>query len=262
MPSNENGKVVKQVKVGKKKVIIIFDDESKLEISPNTYTDFNLYPKKIIDNKTLKDIKRRDSFDKEYQYALNVVSKKDISEKALREKLLKRKAKEGDINEIIKSLKKYNLLNEEDIIDDYLAYADFKLYGENRIKEELYKKGITEENIDKIEFSYEKEINKAKSLLKKSEHKYSSSSFEDKKKHLYELLLRQGYSYDIASSLINNLEGYDKKEELSNLKNEYKKAITKYKNKYDGSELNEKVINYLLRKGYKYQDIKNIKGDI
>ena len=119
MPSNENGKIIKQVKIGKKKVVIVFDDASKLEISPNTFTEYNLYPKKPLSDKTIKEIKKRDSFDKYYQYALNTVSLKDISEKALREKLVKKGAKQSDINEIIKSLRRYNLINEEDIVKDY-----------------------------------------------------------------------------------------------------------------------------------------------
>ena len=261
MPLNENGNVIKRVKIGKKKVVIIFDDESKLEISPNTYTEYNLYSNKKLSDKQIKEIKKRDSFDAHLQYALGVVSKKDISEKALREKLLKRKVKDTDIKEIIKTLRRYNLLNEDDIVKDYLTYANYKLYGENRIRDELYKKGISKENIDKLVFDEKNEIRKASELLKKSERKYNSSSFEDKKKHLYDLLLRQGFSSDIASSLINNIKGYDKKNELNNLKTEYKKTESKYKIKYQGRELDDKVINYLLRKGYKYQDIINIKGD-
>ena len=261
MPSNENGKIIKQVKIGKKKVVIVFDDASKLEISPNTFTEYNLYPKKPLSDKTIKEIKKRDSFDKYYQYALNTVSMKDISEKALREKLVKKGAKQSDINEIIKSLRRYNLINEADIVKDYLEYAEYKLYGENRIKDELYKKGVDKKYIDEIRFDDSRELEKAKSLMKKSERKYESSSYQDKKRHLYDLLLRYGYDMNIASSAVDSLNSFDKKSELTNLKKEYKKIYDRYKNKYEGHELTEKVVNYLLRKGYRYADINNIKGD-
>ena len=261
MPLNENGRVIKNLKVGKKKVVVVLSDETKLEISPNTYVEFNLYKNKKIDDKTLKEIKKRDSFDKSYQYALNVVSKKEISENALIKKLEDKKVSKSDIKDIIKLLKRYNFLDEKSLIEDYLRYASFKLYGENRIKDDLYSKGLRKEDIDKIKFNEKEELNKATKLVNKSIKKYEKSSSEETKSHLYALLLRNGFTSDIASSVISSLVELDKKKELENLKNEYKKALVKYSNKFDKKELDEKVINYLLRKGYRYNDIKYIKGE-
>ena len=261
MPLNKNGKIIKRLKIGKKKVVIIFDDEDKLEISPNTYVEFNLYPKKVLTDKDIKDIKKRDSLDKAFQDALKIASKGNISEKVLREKLLKKEIKEKNIDEIIKMLQKYRLLDENAIIEDYLTYASYKNYGKHRIIDELYKKGVKKEYIDSIKFKYSDEFKKALTLLKKVEKKYDSYSFEAKKVHIYELLMRYGFESDVISEAMNEIEEYDSKNELSNLKRDYQKALIKYKNKYKGHELTDSVIKYLLSKGYRYVDIKKIKGD-
>ena len=43
------------------------------------------------------------------------------------------------------------------------------------------------------------------------------------------------------------------------LKNDYQIALRKYKNKYKDRELKQKVINYLLNKGYSFKDIQKLK---
>ena len=49
----------------------------------------------------------------------------------------------------------------------------------------------------------------------------------------------------------------DARVEKDALKLDANKAINKYKTKFKGRELREKVINYLMSKGYKYNDITN-----
>lgn len=259
MLSKSNGNVIKRIKIGKKKVSIIFEDESKLDISLNTYTDFNLYPKKVIDDKLLKEIKKRDSFDEAYNYALGIVSKKEISETALIKKLEAKKISKSNIKEIISLLKKHKLIDEKSLIEEYMVYASYHLYGKNRIIDELYKKGVNKEYINEIVFKEKDELDKAIKLVGKIESKYDKLSYEEKKNHIYEALLRYGYDYDIASKALDSIKSFNKKSEINNLKIEYEKSIRKYKGSGDSKEVEDKVIKYLLRKGYHYEDIKIIK---
>lgn len=261
MSLNPAGKKLQSVNVGKSKVVLRFYDGSKLDISGNTYSEFKLYPNKEISDKELKKIKERNELDKFYQYAFTSASKSEQSEKQIRDKLTKKGAKKKQIDFIINELNKYSLISEESVINNYLDYASYKLYGENRIKEDLINKGISLDKVNSLEFSYSDEIKKAKELLIKLEKKYSKQAYSTKKKHIYDALIRYGYSFDIASKIVEEVKPNSPKEELEILKKEHKKAKERYSHKYKSKELETKVINYLLGKGYRYNDILKLKGE-
>ena len=52
-------KKIKRIKIGQKKVVIVFDNDDKLEISPNVYTEFNLFPNKSLSKKDIDELKKR-----------------------------------------------------------------------------------------------------------------------------------------------------------------------------------------------------------
>jgi SOS response regulatory protein OraA/RecX len=46
--------------------------------------------------------------------------------------------------------------------------------------------------------------------------------------------------------------------ELKNLADDLKKGMRLYERRFSGSQLQEKLINFLLRKGYNYSNIKRL----
>ena len=52
----------------------------------------------------------------------------------------------------------------------------------------------------------------------------------------------------------------NEKDEQEKIKVDYQKIYQKYKNKYEGRELNDKVFQALRRKGYRVSDIKKEMG--
>ena len=113
--------------------------------------------------------------------------------------------------------------------------------------------------INKISFDEKEELSKANRFVKHFEKKFDKYSYEDKKKHIYESLMRYGYDSSVALKALDNISSYNKNEEINKLKEEYKKANRKYQNIYDDTIKDDKVIKYLLRKGYRYEDIKFVK---
>ena len=254
-----NSKKILRVKIGEKKVVILFDDGDKLEISPNVYTEYNFFAGKQLSKKDINSIKNRNDLDKYISYAVNLASKKNYSKHQLKEKLTKKGASEAQIEQVIEMLIKYQLLDEKLLIKEFLEYADYKHFGYNKIKEELFKKGISSIYIEKIKYDEARELKHSKILLKDYERKYSKYNYALKKKHIYEALIRQGYSYDIASSTLEYMSPIDEKHERECLKLDYQKAKNKYKDKYGPYECKDKITEYLIQKGYRYTDIKNIK---
>ncbi len=254
-----NPKKIKRIKIGQKKVIIIFDDEDKLEINPNVYTEFNFFVGKLLSKKDIAEIKKRNEIEQYISYAINLTSSRSYSKAKIKEKLIKKGANEAQCDEVIEILIKYQLLDEKALIKEILEYADYKLYGFNRIKEEMYKKGISSFYIDKLVYDEVRDIKCAKKLIKPYEKKYSKYNYAMMKKHIYEALIRQGYSFDVASIALEEVSPIDERKEIELLKLDYLKAKNKYKDKYAQYELKDKIAQYLIQKGYRYSDIKNLK---
>lgn len=252
-------KQIEKVKIGKSKVIIIFTNQDKLEITPNTYTEFNLFPKKTLTKKEIDEIISRSEIDKYFIYVSNLLSSRNYSKLKIKEKLLKKGASESQVELVIELLMKYQLIDDKEIIKEYLEYADYKHFGYNRIKDDLFKKGITSFYIDKIKYDEVRELKQAKLLLPSLVKKYDKYNYSSMKKHCYEAYLRFGYNGDIALKALEGLPPLDEKKEIRLLKLDYEKAIRKYKDKLSEYEYKEKVTEYLLSKGYRYKDIKSLK---
>ena len=252
-------KQIEKVKIGKSKVVIVFTSLDKLEITPNTYTEYNLFPKKSLTKKEIDEIIERSELDKYFIYASNLLASRNYSKLKIKEKLIKKGANDIQVNKVIDLLMKYQLLDDKEIIKEYLEYADYKHYGFNRIKDDLFKKGITSFYLDKLKYDEARELKQAKELIKSLEKKYAKYNYSQLKRHCYEALLRYGFNGDIALSALNDLSPIDEKKEKLLLKEDYEKANRKYKDKFKGYELKEKITEYLLSKGYRYKDIQSIK---
>ena len=252
-------KTIKRIKIGEKKVVLIFDNGDKLEISPNTYTEYHFFEGKPLSNKEINEIKSRNDLDKYISYATKLLGQRSYTKHKIKEKLIKKGANEEQVEQVIEILVKYQLIDDKEIIKEFLEYADYRHYGFNRIKEELFKKGISSIYIDKIKYDETRENKHASILIKEYEKKYSKYNYAKLKEHCYQGLLRMGYSFEVASEALNKLSPIDEKKELELLKVDYKKAKEKYSKNCSGYELKEKITNSLIQKGYRYSDLNKIK---
>ena len=260
MPKGKTGKVVKRIRINKETVSITFTDGERISISQEAYVSSYLYVGKELSKKEVDKLTHITSTKKLSEYALSLLSKKHYTEWKMREKLYAKEAEKEDVDFIIQRLKNIDLINDKAYIEDYLGYAQEKGYGKNKIKQELLKKGIFAEEIDKIRFNESVEKKKAQAIVPALEKKYAKYSYEQKKQHIYAALLNRGFSHDVASMCLNNISKINEKDEQIKIKNDYKKVLAQYKNKYEGRELNDKVFQALRRKGYRVSDIKRVMG--
>ncbi len=258
MSSNNVGKKILSIHVGKKKALLHFEDEV-ISLSLNTYFQFHLYENKILSEQELKQINKFNEIDKYIEYAKTAISRSYMSEKCLTDKLAKKNVNSGDIAYIIAYLKEKHLLDDEQYGNDLLEYLQSKNFGKNKIIDILYKKGLKASFIKNIDFNDENEIKKAKSLIPSLEKKYSKYNYKNKISHIESALLRNGFETNIIPLIKLNIENIDEEDELNKLKIDYLKATKKYLKKYEKNDANNKVIKYLLAKGYSYKNIIYIK---
>lgn len=258
MPSRSAGKTISKIKVNKKDVVISFKDKSKMRCPLEVLASFYLYEGKTLQSRELKEIEDFTSSAALMKYSLNLLKKGHYSEWKMREKLYKKEASKSSVDQVIKILKKNDLINDEMLALDLIEYGNERNLGKNKIKQELSNKGIFEDTVKKFKFPDSLERKKANNNLSKLERKYDKYPYEQKKQHIYAALISLGFDNDIALEVMNKVSLPKQKEELLKLDKDFDKVVIHLKRKYEGYELKNKVIASLRNKGYKMKDILSI----
>ncbi|MBO4682735.1 MAG: RecX family transcriptional regulator [Bacilli bacterium] len=259
-PLRNTGKLITKVKKYKNHVNIYFGDE-KLEVSNDVFTSFYLYKGKEVSDHEYRELTSRIDNEKLLAYALKLLSNHLYSEWKMREKLYAKEADKPQVDEVIKYLKKQGFIDDINFIEEYLLYANNLNLGKNKIKENLLRKGIFQEDIEKITFKEKDEMNKAHNILPKLVKRYERYNARSQKDHIIQAYIREGFDLDIALDVTRDLDLHDEKKEAKLLKKDYELVKTRYSRKYKGRELKEKILAALLRKGYKGKDIYKMMGE-
>ena len=155
--------------------------------------------KNSIENNKIEIIHNPDkNLDDQYaKYAMNLLSRRLISEKQLYNKL-KLKFGKMDFTGTVDKMKSLKFLNDDNFAEMECRYlATRKFYSNRRIKVQLKQKGLSKSLIDKYLKFYDDEYQRASILFKK---KYKS------KDQISRLLSSYGYSFEIIRKC---LEDYD-----------------------------------------------------
>ena len=250
---------IKKIKILKNKVTISLDNDEKLELDKEIYTNFYLYEGKELSKKEYSEIKEYNNVAALLQYALRVRSKAIYSEYQIREKLYKKEAKKSEVDKVIKTMKQYDLIDDDAFVNDYVEYYNSLNYGKNKILNKLSEKGIFEAKLNKIKFPIALERNKAKNVYFRLLKKYEKYNLTQKKQHIYNAYISMGFDHDIASEMTSNIkEEKNNKNELLKLEKDYEKSYLRLSRKYQKKELRQKVLQSLLGKGYKMNDVLNV----
>lgn len=255
MQSKSIGKTIIKIKRTKKNVSITFSDKTKLICVNEVLANFYLYEGKTLDDKTIRQISDFNASAALMKYALSLLKKGHYSEWKMREKLYAKEGTKKDVDLVIKKLKENDLINDKMLILDTIEYGNERNIGKNKILQELATKGVFQENLSGIHFSFSLEKKKANNNLPKLEKKYAKYSYEQKKQHIYRALLSLGFDNDIVLSVLSNIKQPNNKEEFNKLEKDFNKVYIRLKSKYEGHELKNKVVTSLRGKGYKLNEI-------
>ena len=140
-------------------------------------------------------------------YALNLISYRKRSEMEILNALDKKGFNKEYITYTIDYLKENKYINDEDFAKSFIAdKQNLNKYGPNKIKYELYKKGISKEIVelslipdDELEYEMALEL-----ALKKIET-YVDQDRNNIYRKLGGMLQRKGYSYDIIIRVLDFL---------------------------------------------------------
>ena len=187
---------------------------------------------------------------------MSLISKRHYSERKMYEKLIKKEPNKAAAMSVISKLKENDLLDDKAYMEDLIAWDDERGFGKNKIIKHLKDQGIPDNLIAKAHFSPSNELKKAKGLVPKLNHKYARYAFNNKKNHVYNALLSQGFDYEVAKEASELVKGDSPRLEKEKLINDYKKVYKRLESKYEGYQLKQKIYSALLSKGYKGKDIR------
>lgn len=232
---------------------IVLDNGKTISTYEDVIIKNGLLFHKYINDNLLEKINTDTNYYKSYNKALDMINRRLRSEYEMRNYLSKCEVLEGDIEEIINSLKNIGL------IDDRLyarAYTNDKinlsLDGPYKIKKHLEDNKIDNEyileaisNIDEnILYSH---IDKLIDRKIKSNTKYTAYILKQK---IVGYLINLGYDKNM---IINRIEKF--KIENKNSIREMEKIYNRLKSKYEGDNLYYKLKNKLFSKGYSNDEI-------
>ncbi len=246
---------IKKIKILKNKVVINFENE-KLEIDKNIYPNFYLYEGKEISKKEFQQLKESNDVASLLSYALKLRSKAIYSEYQIREKLYKKEANKKEVDQVVKMMKQHNLIDDDAFIEDYVEYYNSLNYGKNKILNKLSEKGIFQAKLEKVKFPITLERKKAKNVYLRLLRKYEKYNFTQKKQHVFNAYISMGFDKEIASEMVALIpEEKNNKNELQKLEKDYEKVYIRLSRKYEKKELRQKILQSLLQKGYRMNDV-------
>lgn len=199
-------------KKNKERVNIYLDGEYAFSISAELIYKENIKVKDVVDVERLKSVADKESYIRCKNSALKTIERSYKTEKEVIEKLKIKGYEQKHIEESIKFLKEYKFLN-----DDYYAEAFIRdklsSKGSQRIRQELIKKGISRDTIEKKLYGIDKdtEKNTARELANKKLRVIQKSEKDTYKisGKLYRFLISRGYTYDVVKEVVKDVMSID-----------------------------------------------------
>lgn len=142
--------------------------------------------------------------------AMNLLQKKDYTEKQLRDKLLEGMYPAEIIDDAINYVKSFKYIDDDRYARDYITYH-MENRSRSRITQDLLGKGLSKEVISgAMEEIYAEdegdvEINQIRALLAKKHYDPENCDYKDKQK-IMAFLLRKGYSMSLIRKVMSTDE--------------------------------------------------------
>lgn len=190
----------------KDRVNIYIDGEFAFGIMEEIQYKYNLSEGMKIDKKYIDEVLMEEEQSKANDQALRFLSYRQRSEKEIIDKLKEKGFQEKIIENTLIYLREYKLVDD---LEFAKAFMNDKIYlnkfGPERIKHELFKKGISQEIIQEVLDEDEDEYHRGLELAKKKLPSYRKDDRNGKYRKLGGFLQRKGYSYDCIYKILREL---------------------------------------------------------
>lgn len=145
--------------------------------------------------------------EKAWSKALSFITYRQRSKKETKEYLLQKNFSVEVVEEVVEKLSFYGFLNDEIFVQEWAEYSLKRGRGLQRIKQELWEKGIEKDIIENVldnseEFTFEKEYERASQVIKKYLPEDYSKNDRNLIRKSINHLKRRGFSHEIVYEII------------------------------------------------------------
>lgn len=252
-------------KIEKKKRLYLLelDSQENLYITEDTIVRFMLSRGKEISEKELVAIRDFAQFSYGKNLALYFLSFKQRTKKEVADYLRKYEVDEVKSARILQVLEEEKWIDDRQYVESYLRQNVLSGdKGPALIHQKLVAKGISK-NMIETELAGFDFSDLAKRVAEKLVRRYQDRlPFRALQNKLIQGLMNKGFSYELAKSTVGMLAILsDEEMEDELIAKELDKQYRKYSRKYDGYELEQRLIQVLARKGYDFDRIRTVLRD-
>jgi 1,2-diacylglycerol 3-alpha-glucosyltransferase len=255
---DNTGNIIASIDIKKKKIVVTFTSGEFLTLSSDQYTQDYFYVGKVMNDKKMEELSQATKTQPLIDYGFRLLTKGRYTEYQVREKLYKREALKPQVDEVISRLKLAHLIDDASLLKDWVHHFQKRGYGLRMIKTKLDEKGFFPHLIDTIFLDADIERASISRLIEQSVKKYHRLSERERRQKITNLLRQRGYESKVYLSILEAIPSLTKEQTNDNLKKAFDKALRLFQSRFIGRERDEKIINFLLRKGYTYSNIMSL----
>lgn len=234
---------------------IYLDDKYAFPVAETTLIEFRLMNGTELTDGQIKEIQDRENVNKAYGDAVNYLSYQLRTKKEIKDYLYKKEYHRDAVDDVIKRLENLHYLDDSSYAKSFInTQLRTTANGPKIIEQKLVQKGVPNTIIQDKIFEIDEDIllENATEFAKKQARKKKRASFKQMLTKIRQSLYQKGFSKEIIEEAIKDLDlEPDEDEELDKLK----RLVEKVKHRYDKPA---KLINYLMTKGYHYDEIKRV----
>jgi|Deesub1362B_J571_1020462.scaffolds.fasta_scaffold00061_104 regulatory protein len=148
----------------------------------------------------------RDSTLDPFSYSLRLINIRGRTEHELRSRLLEKGFDSSVVDRVIERLKDIELIDDERILNEIVEYGRrIKRLGRYGLRQFCLKRGLPKELVDNIPLEEIDEEAMAEELVKNRLPQMEGLPWEKKRRRLYGLLSRRGYSSETIWNVLNRV---------------------------------------------------------
>ncbi len=183
---------------------IVSISEHDIKTTANVIAQFRLFEGRDLSEKTIEEFSVESARALSREHALEILSRRQMSEKELRRKLIEKGYEDTVAAYCCKWLSEMHYLNDAEYARLLVRHYTAKGYGAGRIRSEFIRRGISKDLWDKaFEEIPDDNSDKLSDLLQK---KLKGDLSKENIRKVSNSLFRRGFSWDEIRSALNELE--------------------------------------------------------
>lgn len=255
-------RITKQKKNKNRYNIYVLDGRQEkylFSVNEDILIKFHLKKGMKLKETEIESLLEKESVYQHYLLAIRFLNYRMRSELEVHDYLLEKGVYQEHISIIIERLKQENLLNDKSFAESYVRdRMHITDKGPVLIKNELKLKGVSDRFIEEAikQYTFSLQYDKAMKWVQKKVKQTRKMSMQKQKVTLQRGLVQKGFTNDVIDEVIanSNIE-QSEKEEWNAIIYHGERLYNRYRKKFSGHKLQDKVKESLYRHGFKIETI-------